>query len=89
MINFLCFEYLLTQHFLLCPGECVTRSSDGVKHGKQGPELPRLSAKVGRWVGAWEQMAFPDCTDRQNHHMLLRTKTVSWNVNEMVEFSVL
>ena len=37
-----------------------------------------------RFIHTLEQMAFLYCVDRQNCHMLVRTKTVCWNVNKMV-----
>lgn len=44
-----------------------------------------LSCVVTRiFIFTLEQMAFLYCTDRQNCHMLSRTKIFCWNVNKMV-----
>lgn len=80
IVTILCSEYLPTQYFLFClySQGGVTRSSDGVKRGKQGPELGKLFAKVYTQFGADGFSSL----HRQNRHKLVRTKTVCWNVNK-------
>lgn len=73
IVTIVCSEYLLTQYFLFClySQGGVSRSSDGVKHGEQGPELGKLSTKVYTQFGAGGFSSL----HRQNRQVLIRTKT--------------
>lgn len=79
IVTSLCSEYLPTE-FLFClySQGGVSRSSDGVKRGEQGPELGKLLAKVYTQLGADGFSSL----HRQNRQVLVRTKTVCWNVNK-------
>lgn len=80
IVTMLCSEYFPTQYFLfsLCSQGGVSRSSDGVKHGEQGPELGKLFTEVHSQFGA----AGFSALHRQTCQVLIRTKTVCWNVNK-------
>lgn len=80
IVTIVCSEYLPTQCFLFClySQGGVSRSSDGVKPGEQGPELGKLFTKVYMQFGADGFSSL----HRQNRQVLFRTKTVCWNVNK-------
>lgn len=63
IVTILCSEYLPTQYFLFCLSSQggVSRSSDGIKPGEQGPELGELFTKV---TCSLEPMVFLCCIDR-------------------------